>query len=207
MLVNWKTNMVISALVTVGAYFLAETLLEFKWWMDVIIALSSGGIVNQLILQDKKEDHGIEVVPGLSRKEFKDTLILGLEWTIKIDKLARKLDHASPDSAAKIKDIAEIIYTLFINFEQDPKDLITNNARCLINDHLPQAHRFLTTYAGLATAGQLTENEQVKLSNMEEKIITIRESFSRHLEAFRNNDFTALQVEGNAMETIYNLDI
>jgi len=65
----------------------------------------------------------------------------------------------------------------------------------------------LTTYAGLALAERLTDNEQAKLADMENKVSTIQESFSRHLEAFRNNDFTQLQVEGQSMETIYNLDI
>ena len=35
-------------------YFAADTILEFKWWVDVIIALFFGGIVNQLILRDNR---------------------------------------------------------------------------------------------------------------------------------------------------------
>lgn len=207
MAVNWKINMVISALVTVGAYFAAESFLEFKWWVDVIIALFFGGIVNQLILRDKKDDSQIEVVPGLTRQELKETLALGRDWAKKLETLARQLDRQRPDMAAKTRDIASTVSTLFTNFEQDPKDLTTNNARRLINDHLPRAHKFLTAYAGLALAGHLTDNEQAGLKEMENKITTIRESFSKHLEAFRNNDFTQLQVEGQSMETIYNLDI
>lgn len=205
--VNWKVNMVISALVTVGAYFAADTFLEFKWWVDVIIALFFGGIVNQLILRDKEEDSEIEVVPGLTLQELKDTQALGRDWTQKLEKLARQLDRVRPDTAAKIRDISATVSTLFTNFEQDPKDLTTNNARRLINDHLPRAHKFLAAYTGLAAAGRLTGNEQAKLADMENKVTTIRESFSRHLEAFRNNDFTQLQVEGQSMETIYNIDI
>lgn len=207
MLVNWKVNMVISALVTVGAYFVADTMLEFKWWVDVIISLFFGGIVNLLILQDKKEDSKIEVVPGLTRQELKDTLALGRNWVKNLENLASQLDHVHPETAVKIRDIAITVTTLFTNFEHDPKDLITNNARRLIDDHLPRAHKFLTAYAALACAGRLTDNEQAKLAGMETKIITIRESFSKHLEAFRNNDFTQLQVAGQSMETIYNLDI
>lgn len=207
MQVNWKVNMVISALVTMGAYFAADIFLEFKWWVAVIIALFFGGIVNQLILRDKKEDSEVEVVSGLTRQELKDALTLGRDWTKMIEKLAKELDRTHPDTAAKVRDIAETVFALFGNFEKDPKDLTTNNARRLINDHLPRAHKFLTAYAGLALAERLTENEQAKLADMENKITTIRESFSKHLEAFRNNDFTQLQVEGQSMETIYNLDI
>jgi len=199
--------MVISALVTMGAYFAADIFLEFKWWVAVIIALFFGGIVNQLILRDKKEDSEVEVVSGLTRQELKDALTLGRDWTKMIEKLAKELDRTHPDTAAKVRDIAETVFALFGNFEKDPKDLTTNNARRLINDHLPRAHKFLTAYAGLALAERLTENEQAKLADMENKITTIRESFSKHLEAFRNNDFTQLQVEGQSMETIYNLDI
>lgn len=207
MQVNWKVNMIISALVTMGAYFAADTILEFKWWVDVIIALFFGGIVNQLILRDKKEDSEIEVVPGLTRQELKDTLALGRNWTNMIEKLAKELDRTHPETAVKVRDIAGTVSALFINFEKDPKDLTTNNARRLIYDHLPRAHNFLIAYAGLALAERLTDNEQAKLADMENKVTIIRESFSRHLEAFRNNDFTQLQVEGQSMETIYNLDI
>ncbi|WP_287127128.1 5-bromo-4-chloroindolyl phosphate hydrolysis family protein [Desulfobacter sp.] len=207
MQVNWKVNMVISAMVTVGAYFAADTFLEFKWWVDVIIALFFGGIVNQLILRDKKEDSEIEVVPGLTRQELKEKLTLGRDWTKMIEKLARELDRTHPETAAKVRDITGTVSALFTNFEKDPKDLTTNNARRLLNDHLPRAHKFLTAYAGLALAERLTDNEQAKLADMENKVSTIQESFSRHLEAFRNNDFTQLQVEGQSMETIYNLDI
>ncbi|WP_462269512.1 5-bromo-4-chloroindolyl phosphate hydrolysis family protein [Desulfobacter sp.] len=207
MQVNWKVNMVISALVTVGAYFAADMMLEFKWWVDVIISLFFGGIVNQLILRDKKEDSEIEVVPGLTRQELKETLALGRDWVNKLEKLTTQLDRAHPDTAVKIRDIAATVSTLFTNFEHDPKDLTTNNAKRLINDHLPRAHKFLMAYSGLACARRLTDNEQAKLADMERKITTIRESFSKHLEAFRSNDFTQLQVEGQSMETIYNLDI
>ena len=207
MQVNWKVNMVISALVTVGAYFAADTVLDFKLWVDVVIALFFGGIVNQLILRDKKEDSEIEVVPGLSRQELKQTLVLGRDWTKKLEKLAKQLERPRPGISEAVRDISETVATLFANFEKDPKDLTTNNARRLISDHLPRAYKFLSTYADLATAGRLTENETAKLAAMENRITTIKESFSRHLEAFRSNDFTQLQVEGQSMETIYNLDI
>ncbi len=207
MQVNWKVNMVISALVTVGAYFAADTILGFKLWVDVVIALFFGGIVNQLILRDKKEDSEIEVVPGLSRQELKQTLVLGRDWTKKLEKLAKQLERPRPGISEAVRDISETVATLFANFEKDPKDLTTNNARRLISDHLPRAYKFLSAYADLATAGRLTENETAKLAAMENRITTIKESFSRHLEAFRSNDFTQLQVEGQSMETIYNLDI
>ncbi len=147
------------------------------------------------------------MVPGLTRKELKDALVLGRDFTRKINQIGKGLESARPDTAAKIHDIAAMVSELFVNFEKDPKDLATNNARRLLNDHLPRAHKFLSTYAGLAAAGRLTENETAKLSTMEGKITTIKESFSRHLEAFRSNDFTNLQVEGKTMETIYNIDI
>ncbi len=207
MQVNWKVNMVISALVTVGVYLLAESILDFKWWVDAMIGLFFGGIVNQLILRDKKEDHEIEVVPGLTKKELKDALVKGRDWNRQIHGLAGGLDKTHPRTAAALNDTADMVTHLFENFEKDPRDLTTTNARRLIHDHLPRALIFIQAYARLAAAGRLTDNEKQKLAAMEEKITTIRDSFSRHLEGFRNNDFNALQVEGETMETIYNLDI
>ncbi|THB81460.1 MAG: hypothetical protein D3926_01860 [Desulfobacteraceae bacterium] len=207
MKVSWKLNMIISAAVTVGAFLAADRLLEFKWWVDTIIALVFGGIVNQLILQDKKEDHEIEMVPGLTRQEFKESMAIGKDWTRKMDRLAKSLEKSHARIAVDLHDISDMVATLFKNFETDPKDLVTTDARRLINDHLPRAHRFIEAYVTLRQAQRLSDNEQEKLTAMEDKITTIKESFAKHLEGFRNNDFTALAIEGETMETIYNLDI
>ncbi|MFH1153004.1 MAG: 5-bromo-4-chloroindolyl phosphate hydrolysis family protein [Pseudomonadota bacterium] len=207
MKVSWKINMIISAAATVAAFLAADRMLGYKWWVDTIIALILGGIVNQFILEDKKEDNEIEVVPGLTRKELKDILAAGRSWQEKFSVKARELETGHGKTAGEIREIADVVVILFKNFETDPRDLTTTDAHRLIHDHLPRAFRFVDAYARLATAGRLTGNEQEKLLAMEAKIKTIRDSFSRHLEGFRNNDFTSLEVEGETLETIYKLDI
>ena len=207
MALNWKLNMIISAVVTVLCFLASDKLLSFKWWVDVVIALAFGGIVNLFILQDKKEDHEIEVVPGLSKHELNETLKKGREWAMSIAGVSKKLKPHQPETAARILEISHTVDAIFSNFQTDPGDLTSVNATRLLHDHLPRAHRFMESYSALASAKKLTPAEQEKLGVMEGRIATIGDTFTKHLEGFRNNDFTSLEVEGETMETIYKLDI
>jgi 5-bromo-4-chloroindolyl phosphate hydrolysis protein len=207
MQVSWKINMLITAGVTVLAFLAADRFLDLRLWVDTLIALVFGGIVNQFFLHDRKEDSEVEVVPGLTRKELNLLLASGQDWTAKFSRLAQELQKGHRKTAGEIQEIADMVAALFRNFETDPKDLLTPGARRLVNDHLPRAHRFVDAYARLAVSGRLTQGESVKLAAMESKIATIRESLVKHLEGFRNSDFDALKIEGETLETIYRLDI
>ncbi|MGD8663016.1 MAG: hypothetical protein PVH37_23945, partial [Desulfobacterales bacterium] len=109
MQVSWKVNTIISVAVCVGAFLAADWLLSFKWWIDLIIGLVFGGITNIFFLQDKKEDHEIEIVPGLSREDLKKALAEGPAWGAKIADLARRLDAAQPKTASVIDEIGRSV--------------------------------------------------------------------------------------------------
>jgi 5-bromo-4-chloroindolyl phosphate hydrolysis protein len=207
MKVSWKINLLITTGVTVTAFLACDGLLSFRWWADAAIALTLGGIVNQFFLTDREEDHEIEVIPGLTRKAFKEILASGRDQAARLSELAGRLHASHRETAGDVQEIADVVATLFRNFETDPRDAVSTGAQRLLNDHLPRALRFVEAYVRLATAGKLTAGEKDKLSAMESKVGTIRDSFTRHLEGFRTNDFDALKVEGETLETIYRLDI
>ena len=207
MQVSWKVNTIISVAVCVGAFLTADWLLSFKWWIDLIIGLVFGGITNIFFLQDKKEDHEVEIVPGLSREDLKKALAEGPAWRAKIVDLARRLDAAQPKTASVIDEIGRSVEAIYQNFQQDPGDLLTKDARRFRDSHMSRAFKYMEGYTRLATAPGLTAGEIEKLTEMEVSIKDINNSFTRLLEAFRRHDLDKLAIEGKAMETIFNLDI
>jgi 5-bromo-4-chloroindolyl phosphate hydrolysis protein len=207
MQVSWKVNTAISVAVCVGAFLVADWLLSFKWWVDLIIGLAFGGITNIFFLQDKKEDHETEIMPGLSREDLKKALAEGPEWRGKIDDIARRLSALQPKTAGLIDQISRTVEAIYDNFRQDPGDLLTKDARRFRESHMQRAFKYMEGYSRLATAPGLTAGEQHRLSEMEVKIKDINNSFTRLLEAFRRHDLDKLAIEGEAMETIFKLDI
>jgi 5-bromo-4-chloroindolyl phosphate hydrolysis protein len=204
---NWKINTAISVAVCVGVFLLSDWLLRFKWWIDLVIGLTFGGITNIFFLQDKKEDHEVEVLPGLSKAQMKKTIAEGSEWIAKIEEIARRLRERHPTTASVVDQIGQTVQSIYHNFEQDPGDLLTKDARRFRDSHMQRAYKYLDGYTGLAMAPGLTANEQAKLVEMEARIKEINTSFIRLLEAFRRHDLSNLAIEGEAMETIFNLDI
>jgi 5-bromo-4-chloroindolyl phosphate hydrolysis protein len=207
MQVSWKVNTTISVAVCVGAFLAADWLLSFKWWIDLVIGLVFGGITNIFFLQDKKEDHEVEIMPGLSREDLKRALAEGPAWRAKIADIARHLGAVQPKTASVFEQIGLAVEAIYHNFEQDPGDLLTKDARRFRESHMQRAFKYMEGYTRLATAPGLTEGELEKLTEMEAKIEEINNSFTRLLEAFRRHDLDNLAIEGEAMETIFNLDI
>jgi hypothetical protein len=207
MQVSWKVNTAISVAVCVGAFLAADWLLSFKWWIDLFIGLAFGGITNIFFLQDKKEDHEIEIMPGLSREDLKKALAEGPAWRAKIDYIVRRLDASQPNTAGVIVQIGRTVEAIYHNFEQDPGDLLTKDARRFRDSHMQRAFKYMEGYSCLATAPGLTAGELEKLTEMEARIEEINNSFTRLLEAFRRHNLDNLAIEGEAMETIFNLDI
>jgi 5-bromo-4-chloroindolyl phosphate hydrolysis protein len=207
MQVSWKVNTTISVAVCVGAFLAADWLLSFKWWIDLVIGLVFGGITNIFFLQDKKEDHEVEIVPGLTKENLKNALAEGPAWRAKIADLARYLDAAQPKTASVIDQIGRSVEAIYQNFEQDPGDLLTKDARRFRDSHMHRAFKYMEGYTRLATAPGLTTSEIEKLTEMEARIEDVNNSFIRLLEAFRRHDLDNLAIEGKAMETIFNLDI
>jgi 5-bromo-4-chloroindolyl phosphate hydrolysis protein len=207
MQLSWKVNTAISVAVCVGAFLAADYLLSFKWWIDLVIGLVFGGITNIFFLQDKKEDHEIDIMPGLSREDLKRALAEGPAWQKKIAGIARRLGDTQPKTASVIDQIGRTVEAIYRNFEQDPSDLLTKDARRFRDSHMQRAFKYVEGYTRLATAPGLTAGELEKLTEMEARIGEINNSFTRLLEAFRRHDLDNLAIEGEAMETIFNLDI
>ncbi len=207
MQVSWKVNTAISVAVCVGVFFAADWLLSFKWWVDLVIGLAFGGITNIFFLQDKKEDHEIEILPGLSKADLNRALAEGPTWRAKIDDIAGRLGTTQPLTASVIGQIGLTVEAIYLNFKQDPGDLLTKDGRRFRESHMQRAFKYMDGYTRMATAPGLTESEKEKLTEMEAKIEEINNSFTRLLEAFRRHDLDNLAIEGEAMETIFNLDI
>jgi 5-bromo-4-chloroindolyl phosphate hydrolysis protein len=207
MKVSWKVNTAISVAVCVGAFLASDWLLAYKWWVDLIIGLVFGGITNFFFLQDKKEDHEVEVLPGLSKEDLKNALSEGLNWKIRIEEIAGRLRHIQPKTASIVDQIGGTVQAIYDNFEQDPGDLLSKDAYRFRDSHMERAFKYIAGYTQLSTAPGLTDNEKEKLTEMESRIAEIDKSFTRLLEAFRRHDMDKLSIEGEAMETIFNLDI
>jgi 5-bromo-4-chloroindolyl phosphate hydrolysis protein len=207
MQLSWKVNTAISVAVCVGAFLAADRLLSFKWWFDLVIGLVFGGIVNVFLLQDKKEDYEVEIMPGLSREDLKKALAEGVAWREKVEGITRRLGAVQPKTAGVIDEIGRTVEAIYHNFEQDPGDLLTKDARRFRDSHMQRAFKYMDGYTRLAMSQGLTAGELQKLSEMEARIEDINYSFTRLLEAFRRHDLDKLAVEGEAMETIFNLDI
>lgn len=204
---DWKVNTAVSVAVCVGAFLLSDWLLGYKWWVDLVIGLAFGGITNLFFLQDRKEDHEVDILPGLSRADFKQALAEGPVWQARIEALARRLQAPHPRTAATVHRIGRTVQAIYLDFREDPADLTTKNAMRFRKSHLERAVGYLEAYARLATAPGLTAAEREKLAGMESGIEAIDGSFTRLLEAFRRRDLDDLAVAGEAMETIFNMDI
>jgi 5-bromo-4-chloroindolyl phosphate hydrolysis protein len=204
---SWKANTVISVAVCVCAFLLSDWLLTFKWWVDLIIGLIFGGITNIFFLQDKKEDHEIEILPGLSKADLKRALSEGYLWKTRIQEIAKQLEEKEPKTAETIYRIGRTVAAIYQNFEQDPSDLLSKDALRFRDSYIERAFKYMDGYTRLATAPGLTDNELKQLVEMKAKIEEINSSFVRLLEAFRRHDLDKLSIEGEAMETIFMLDI
>ena len=184
-------------LVLAGMVFLGDFIFLFS-----LLASAGSGLGAYLLIPRKKEDHEIEMAPGVTRADYNQA-ISGIDETIcRFERLAKMSGQKNTDKM--IQDIVQSLKNIKELFIGDPGDIGRTGA--FLARYMPRAHDIAKQYVWLSSM-PLKDGDRQVLQTARSAMERIRDGFSAIYRQCLKNDLTELEVNSELLREIMELDL